>query len=162
LSTQLACARVGSSYLRGGIAFCDIQGVAKGELEVHLVLDALGSVGQGFEQLQPSDEQLGCFLMGRAPHSVLSRLLQILHRLVVVPSLLKMHGQFSGDLACLLAIGGFRSLADALMQPLSPSRWDTLVEDFLIQGVEETVPRRDSAIRPVRCATRPQKMCLPC
>ena len=47
------------------------------------------------------------------------------------------------------------SLTDPLMQPLSSSCWDALVEHFLIERVQETVTRRYCSVGPVGCALCP-------
>src|SRR5262245_36235769 len=100
------------------------------------------------------------FLVSRTPHCILACLLEVVYCFAIVASLFKVHGEFRCDLSGSVTIGLLFALADAVMQLPSSCRREAMVEDFLIERMEETVPRGDGAVRPVSGATGPYKALL--
>src|SRR5262245_56617139 len=93
LQAQLECPSVSFFHFRGRIAFGGYQRRAQSDLQGEFLLDTLGSIRQGLEQLQPFGKVADRFLMSRALGGSLSRLLPIGNGLRAETRLSVMMGQ---------------------------------------------------------------------
>jgi hypothetical protein len=105
LLAQLACAGVRFFYLGGSVAFGRYEWPAQGNLQHEFLLEALGSLREGLEQLDPFGEVADRFSISTSLGGILPCLAQILHRPAVVPPLVKMHRQLCRNLSGSLSIG---------------------------------------------------------
>lgn len=77
--------------------------------------------------------------IGIAPQGILGNLLAIVHSPLVLPSLLKVHGQFCCKVSRLLLIACLQPFPNPPMQAQTPSRWYPIVNGLLIERVDEAI-----------------------
>ncbi len=85
---------VGLLSSRGGHASGRYQCWTQCGLHQRVLLETLGRVRQSLEQRQSLAKVRDGFPIGIAPQGILSGLLAIVHRPMILPPLLKVHGQF--------------------------------------------------------------------
>src|SRR5713101_1775960 len=95
---------------------------------------------------------LNRLLRGRPSHGALCGLLVILHRLLIVPPLFKMHGQFGGNLLHAPVVAHLFAMPNTQMKLLLPTGCHPLVPQLLIEGMVKPIPRREGAVGPAAAA----------
>jgi hypothetical protein len=101
-------------------------------VQSELLLSAFGRLWELPEEYQSSGHEIGDLVMRRALGSILSRLVQIMHRPADIGAPCEVLRQFSGDLTCLRPIGRLQTLPQALVEPYTPPRTQPLVYYLLI------------------------------
>ena len=104
LLAELPRPGIGLLYFRGGHALGRHQRWTKDGLRGEFLREALGRVRQSPEQHQSPGQVRNGLPISIALQGILSGLLAIIHRPVIRPSLLKVHGQFCGKVARLLPV----------------------------------------------------------
>src|SRR6185369_17473792 len=78
-----------------------------------------------------------------------------------VPAVLEVRGELPGDLARALAVAALETLADPQVQPHAIPDGDACIQHLLIQRVNEGIPPRHRAIRPLGDAGPAKELAAP-
>src|SRR5215831_9326149 len=98
------------------------------------------------------------FAIRIARQGIVRSVLQIVDRPCVVTPPRKMHGQFSGDIACLHTIGRLHAETDLAVPPQSLAWGYALVKHIVVQGMAEAIAPSNGPVGPFHGALQLQKL----
>src|SRR5579885_599109 len=113
------------------------------------------------QQLQGSGEMSYGFVMGGYSRRVLAGQLAIRYRGRIIPALLEMSGELDGDFAGAIAVSSLFAFSDAAMQIDAFAGRYSIVQNFLIEPVNESISSCCCTVRPLGRPGRAQELSAP-
>src|SRR5207245_433121 len=131
------------------------------DLQSELLLGPPRQDRGGLKETDRSLEVRDGFSWSVPPDGVLPGLMQVTHGSLGIAPPLEMHRELGGDLPRPLTVAGFDTQAHSSVKRRTAPRGDALIEHLTVERVEESIARRDRAIRPLLRSAPPEELLAP-
>src|SRR5262245_29801178 len=121
---------------------CNERG-AHCDKQLQLFLCSLRLVRQMLDLLEPATAKCNDLLVCEAGGRILGRKNQILYCSIRIPSILEVHCQLGGDLACPFAVRSLSLLTNPLVKVGATCGGNSIIQCVLIKSVYEAIPTCD-------------------